>query len=254
MKPFLCLLILLASPLAEAQTPPSGLVPFRRATKWGYVDQRRRLVLPLQYDEAGPFVGGVAWVRQGTLLGYITTNGNPVTPLQYTRAGNFHGGRATVELGGETFDIDPGGQRLTTAPEPAPETDVLSLGHRTHQDGKLGFRFTVGHGVVPAQYDDMQETASGLLLVRQGLKWGVINGKGKLVQSITYDALQVSLNSDFPIVEQQGRFGYLTADGHLLVKPKYRAAEFFSEGVARVITESGQVGYIDARGEEYFEE
>ena len=240
--------------IAEAQLSGPGLVPYRRGPKWGYADQHRRLVLPLQYDDAGPFVEGVAWVRQGTLFGYINASGSLVTPLHYTQAGSFHGGRANVELGGETFAIGLTGQRLTIPPEPVPDTDVLSQGHITHQQGKLGFRFTVGHAVVPAEYDEIQETASGLLLVRQGAKWGVVNSKGKLVLPVAYDAIRASAESAFPIVEQQGRFGYLAANGHWLVKPKFRTAEFFLAGVARILTEAGQAGYIDARGEEYFEE
>jgi len=254
MKLFLSLLVLLTSNNVDTQTSPPALVPFRHGDKWGYADQRQRLVLPLQYDEAGPFVDGVAWVRQGQAFGYINIGGGLVTPLQFTQVSNFHQGRATVVLAGETFDIDPRGQRLSTPPAPDPEVDVLSQGHITHQNGKLGYRFTVGDAVVPAEYDEIKEAANGLLLVRQGQKWGVINGKGKLVLPLTYDAILASSENAVPIVEQQGHFGYLAPDGHLLVKPKYRAAEPFQEGVARVVTDAGQAGYIDARGEEYFKD
>ncbi|GGF00912.1 WG repeat-containing protein [Hymenobacter cavernae] len=256
MKILLSLLLLTGSAIAENQLASPSLVPFRQGTKWGYADQRQHLVLPLQYDEAGPFADGLAWVRQGQFFGYINTSGNLITPLHYTQAGNFQRGRATVGLGSETFDIDAGGRRLSTPPTPAPETDVLSLGHITHQSGKLGYRFTVGDAVVPAAYDEIRELASGVLLVRQGQKWGAINGKGKLVLPLAYDAIRASADNEsaFPIIEQQGHFGYLGADGRLLVKPKYRAAAPFQEGVARVVTEAGQPGYIDARGEEYFKD
>ncbi|UOQ78893.1 WG repeat-containing protein [Hymenobacter sp. 5516J-16] len=113
----LLLLMLAAANSAWAQTATSRLVPFRKGGKWGYADQSRRLVLPLRYDEAGPFVEEIAWVRQGQRYGYIDGGGNPVTPLQFTRATTFRLGRATVELNGETFELGPTGQRLT---EPAP--------------------------------------------------------------------------------------------------------------------------------------
>ena len=256
MKLFLSLFLVISGGIAENQLPTPSLVPFRLGNKWGYADQRQHLILPLQYDEAGPFADGLAWVRQGQLFGYINTSGNLVMPLHYTQAGNFQRGRATVRLGSETFDIDASGQRLSTAPTPAPEVDVLSLGHITHQNGKLGYRFTVGDAAVPAAYDEIRELASGVLLVRQGQKWGAINGKGKLVLPLVYDTIQASSDNEFafPIIEQQGHFGYLGADGKLLVKPKYRAASPFQEGVARVVTEAGQSGYIDAEGEEYFKD
>ncbi|RYU77978.1 WG repeat-containing protein [Hymenobacter persicinus] len=253
--PRLLLAGLLLLGLGAAQITTARLVPFRRGSKWGYADPSRRLVLPLLYDEAGPFVGEVAWVRVGQLYGYIDGAGNPITPVQFTKASNFHRGRGTVELNGQTYDLDTSGNRLTTPPDPEPESDFLTQGDLTHKDGKVGFRFTVGAAQVPAIYDEIRENYNGLLFVRQGPKWGVLNDKGKPVLPLEFDAIQASEANGFalPVVEQQGRFGYLADDGHLLVAPKYQAAEPFVEGVARVTTPDGRSGYLDTRGREFFE-
>ncbi|TGE27576.1 WG repeat-containing protein [Hymenobacter metallicola] len=252
--PALLLALLLARP-GTAQTAPPRLIPFHKGTKWGYADQNRRLVLPLQYDEAGPFVQELAWVRIGSLYGYIDGGGNPVTPMQFTKAGTFHHDRATVELEGETFQIDGSGKRVTTPSEPEPETEFLTQGDLTRQNGKVGFRFTVGQAVVPPVYDEIQENYNGLLFVRQGAKWGVVNNKGKVVLPLEYDAIKATEanNFAFAIVEQQGRFGYLAEDGKLLVPLKYSAAEPFIASVARVTTPDGRTGYIDSRGREFFD-
>ncbi|TGE21412.1 WG repeat-containing protein [Hymenobacter aquaticus] len=256
LKPASVLLLglLLAAPLG-AQQAPARLIPCRKGTKWGYADQSRRVVLPLLYDEAGPFVQEVAWVRIGSLYGYIDGGGNPVTPVHFTRAGSFVQGRATVELGGETFQITTSGQRITQEPEPAPETEFLTQGDMVRQNGKVGFRFTVGQAVVPALYDEIQENYNGLLFVRQGTKWGVINSKGTLTLPLEYDAIRAveANNFAYAIVEQQGRFGYLAEDGRLLVPIKYSAAEPFVASVARVTTPDGRTGYIDVRGREFFD-
>ncbi|WP_165963450.1 WG repeat-containing protein [Hymenobacter radiodurans] len=241
---------------ALAQLSPSGLVPFRRGSLWGYADQQRRLVLPLGYDDAGPFIDDIAWVRRGANFGYISPDGNPLTPLHFTRAENFFRGRATVELKGETYQIDRTGNRLSTAPDSTAETDFMEQGDLVRRNGKVGFRFTVGHAVVPAEYDEIRDSYNGLLFVRRGANWGVINQKGKLVLPLEYDAIRATPANGyaFPIVEQAGRLGYLDADGKLMVKPQYREAQPFVAGTARVLTESGQAGYIDTRGREFFEE
>ncbi|GAB2458753.1 hypothetical protein GCM10011375_08230 [Hymenobacter qilianensis] len=244
---------------ALAQMPPSRLVPFRRGSLWGYSDQQRRLVLPLRYDDAGPFVEDIAWVRRGANFGYITPDGTALTPLHFTRADNFRRGRATVELQGQTFQLDRAGNRLTAPPdstEYAAETDFLEQGDLVRRNGKVGFRFSVGHAVVPAEYDEIRDSYHGLLFVRRGAKWGVINQKGKLVLPLEYDAIRATPANGyaFPIIEQAGRFGYLAADGKLLVKPQYREAQPFVGSAARVFTVGGQTGYIDTRGREFFEE
>lgn len=258
----LCLLSVLEALLTStpllAQTAPSGLIPFRRGNRWGYADQKRHLVLPLAYDDAGPFVNEVAWVRQGTLFGYIDGSGNPIMPVQYTRASNFSQERARVELNGETFDIGPSGQRLSTPPDPEPETEYLEQGDIVRRQGKVGFRFTAGSStIVPTEYDEIRDLHhDGLLAVRQGTKWGVLNAKGKLTLPLEYDAIRATAGNAFayPVVEQAGRFGYLDNEGKLMTKVKYTTAEPFIGEVARVTTPEDKTGYIDSRGREYFEE
>ncbi|MCC3156335.1 WG repeat-containing protein [Hymenobacter sp. 15J16-1T3B] len=254
--PAVLLGVLVSCGPAAAQFGPARLVPYRKGAQWGYADRRGRVVLPLRYDEAGPFVDEIAWVRVGQLYGYIDGAGNPVTPVQYERAGTFRGGRARVSLpGGDTFDIDSSGQRLTQPPEEV-EEDFMAQGDPVRRGGKVGFRFTVGSAEVPPVYDEVRDLYhDGLVLVRRGPKWGVVDNRGRLRLEPQFDAITaVEQNGyQFPIVEQQGRFGYLGADGKLLVTPKYAHAEPFVAGVARVTTATGQTGYIDTEGREYFE-
>ncbi|QJX46520.1 WG repeat-containing protein [Hymenobacter taeanensis] len=250
---FLLGMLALVQEQAGAQTAPSRLVPFRQGTRWGYADHTRRLVLPVRYDEAGPFVGEIAWVRQGSLYGYIDGGGNPITPVQYTQASSFKRERATVELNGETFDINLSGRRLTDPAPPEPEIEPLEHGDLVRKNGKVGFRFTVGSATVPPEYDEIRENYNGLLFVRQGNKWGVINSKGKLVQPLVYDAIRKDGNLVFPAVEREGLWGYLDEEGNTLTELRYRQADPFLGDIARVITASGQPGYIDANGQEFFE-
>ena len=230
------------------------LVPFRRGAQWGYADENRRLVLPLRYDDAGPFVAGRAWVRQGARYGYIDTTGAAITPVQFSQANNFAVGRALVTLNGETFAIGPAGQRLLEpAPEP-PETDDLAQGDLMRQNGKVGFRFAVGQAVVPAEYDEIRDNYRGLLFVRRGNLWGVVDNRGQLVQPVQFDSVLVGgAGPPRPLVVQAGRYGYLDAQGHTLVAPRYRQAGPFVGGAARVLTADGQPGYLNAAGTEFFE-
>ncbi|SDY17523.1 WG repeat-containing protein [Hymenobacter psychrophilus] len=255
------LLLLLVSalllPLATwAQAAEARLVPFRQGNRWGYADRRGRLVLPAHYDEAGPFADELAWVRMGNLYGYIDGSGSPVTPVQYTRAGIFRNNQATVELNGDTFAIDPAGRRLSPAEAfEATDEDPLEQGDVVRgPDGKVGFRFTVGAARVPAIYDEIKDNYNGLLLVRQGPKWGVLDNRGRLVQPVQYDSVRRGGSPLLPAVRRNGRWGYLGPEGRRLIEPRYlRAAPFFG-GVARVQAPSGAFGYIDTEGREFWED
>lgn len=250
---FLLLLMSMCLSTSWAQVEAPRLVPFRSGSRWGYADQKRRLIIPLRYDEAGPFAEELAWVRQGSYYGYIDGSGATVAPPKFTYATIFDHGRALVAIGTDTFAIDPAGQRLPSSATPKPEEDYLEQGDIIRKNGKVGFRFTVGNTVVPAEYDEIRDTCNGLLLVRQGNKWGIMNSQGRVAHPLQLDSVRVAPGSPLLLVKQNNLYGYLDAAGRFVVKPRYQAAAPFAAGVARVTTTAGQTGYINDKGVEFFE-
>lgn len=90
----------LAYPLSE------GMAAFRLNGKYGYVDQHGREVFPPKYDSTWKFIGGLAAVRLGDKFGFIDKTGKVVVPLIYEDANNYHGtccykGEAFVRLDGK---------------------------------------------------------------------------------------------------------------------------------------------------------
>ena len=57
-----------------------GLEPVlsRETGKWGYLNGRGEVALPVQYDKAYPFENGLAWVCLGNRCGYIDLAGNEI--------------------------------------------------------------------------------------------------------------------------------------------------------------------------------
>ena len=67
----------------------------------GYEDVTRKVVIPLQFDDAGYFSEGLAPVEIGEKWGFIDKTGKSVIPLQYYRAHSFSDGLAAVNTGGK---------------------------------------------------------------------------------------------------------------------------------------------------------
>jgi hypothetical protein len=44
-------------------------------SKWGYIDQTGKLVIPAQFDRDARFWQGLAWVEQRSTLGYVNPKG-----------------------------------------------------------------------------------------------------------------------------------------------------------------------------------
>lgn len=66
--------------------------------KWGYIDKSGSMVVPAQFEYAGPFVEGLAGVSNCSKSGFIDKTGKLIIPLQFDEAFAFHGGLAQVYL------------------------------------------------------------------------------------------------------------------------------------------------------------
>ena len=75
----------LAYPLNE------GLAAVRLNGKYGFVDQKGKEIVPPQYDHTWKFIGGYAAVKLADKYGFIDHAGKLVVPLIYEDAYNYHG-------------------------------------------------------------------------------------------------------------------------------------------------------------------
>jgi|GEM_PF-3782075 hypothetical protein len=62
----------------------------------GYIDREGQIVIPLQWESAGPFCEGIATVYRQRKYGYIDKSGAPVTPIRWDYAGRFDNDLAPV--------------------------------------------------------------------------------------------------------------------------------------------------------------
>ena len=85
-------------------------VPVSRDEKYGYLDVNGAIVIPLVYDDADSFSGGLAPVKKGGKWGYIDRDGATTIPFTFDRAGVFGSGLAPVRMGRETGFIDISGK------------------------------------------------------------------------------------------------------------------------------------------------
>lgn len=87
-----------------------GRVPVTRGRTAGYLDLHGKVVIPLLYDEAMPFSGGLAAVEKEGKWGYIDRDGKVIIPLKFDEAGEFSSGLAPARIGQKTGFIDKSGK------------------------------------------------------------------------------------------------------------------------------------------------
>ena len=126
--------------------------------KYGYLNSKGEMVIPLKYENAGDFKEGVAWVKQNGKYGFINTEGKMIIKPQFAGAGFFFKGLAQVLVktndGVKAFLID--------------------------RDGKA----------ISNHYDYIGDFFKGRAIVRNGKKLGYINRSGQEVITLKYKTAQ----------------------------------------------------------------
>jgi len=124
--------------------------------KWGFIDVKGQLVIPMRYDSVGSFSCGLAQVKEGNRIHFIDKKGvKKLTLSSYDYVGNF--------------------------------SEDLAI-HYKHGKKSIGFMNTQGAIVIPLIYEDAKDFHEGLAAVKKDGKYGYIDKTGKVIIPFIYDS------------------------------------------------------------------
>ena len=183
--------------LAEPQ-----LIPYRKGDKWGFCTPDKKIVIECIYDDANPFIDGVARVyineehvridKKGNTLPKKSLkerieeakksadlkaieeankgNGNNITPTEKTsKSENDNNVKRIIE---SIYDNS---------------CDFSENLARVELKGKVGFITLTGELLIPCLYNDAEDFSDGKANVKLHGKWGQINNKGEQIIPCLYD-------------------------------------------------------------------
>jgi hypothetical protein len=183
--------------------------PFREGLKWGYIDEKGKTVIPMQFDDAGYFSGGYAVVYKDGEYFYITPEGKRAFPPGFENAKPFSEGLAGVEI----------------------MTD-----HRV-----AGFINIKGEMAIRAEYDRVNPFHEGVAVCFRDYDDAVIiDGAGKVLAGLVLPPMEEYRCSQglivFPVRQGDSDmlYGFVDAAGKTVIEPAYYCAFPFSEGLARI--------------------
>ncbi len=223
--------------------------------KLGFIDLKGKIIIPPQYDEAGPFSEGLAMVSLAGKAGYIDQKGNQVIPLQFAFTGKpFVNGLAPVLL--EVDDdnpergwryIDRTGNfafpgRFKTA-EPFSQGFAL-VSQMTENTYYYFFIDKTGARQFGMNFINAKSFENGLAFVETTAGQGYINLQGKFILGpYSY----VGDNSGKLTRYQKVAWGYLNGEGQTVIAPQFTRAKDFVNGMA-VVQSEGKTKIIDSTG------
>ncbi|MCH8902775.1 MAG: WG repeat-containing protein [Bacteroidetes bacterium] len=237
------------------------LIPYRKGDKWGYVDQDKNIVVPINYDYAERFIGDRGRVWIGYKFGFIDLSGKEVMPLkfelpkEYFNRNNsgFQEGLIAVSIDGKTGFIDKWGNMII---EPKFEYAVAFSEGRSafYLDYKWGYIDKEGSVIVEPIYEMALPFINGIAQVELRAKnnrkrYSVfIDTMGNKIFPVKYKVAE-RVNPHLVMLGSEDSTGLFTNRGKEIV-PMMQGQTFgkFSDGLARFKRADEFWGYIDTTG------
>jgi len=202
-------------------------------SKFGFVDQKFKIIVAPKYKAVGDFTEGFAWAEDfNGKIGFIDKTGKTVIKFKYDDARNFHEGYCPVNIGSVTetgylFDDDD-------------EKFVSKRG------GKWGFVNKSGKEICPIKYSLVKDFAEGMANVtiegeHYTLYSGYINQNGEEQIPLIYDQTE-SFNEGLAAVQLNKKCGYIDKTGKVIIAMNFDGAESFIDGFA-IVNKGGKTEY-----------
>lgn len=251
---------------SDAGYPPARSVglypaPVRTVdgTRWGFVDNAGKLVVPAEYDYAFGFQdNGLAIVGTKGKQGVINQTGQFVAQPVYDYINPFSEGLAVVSTSGGAGVINEAGKVIT--PKKYLNISSYSDGRALftvsrNQDTQLyGYLNKEGREAIPARFRQGTDFTNGKAVVQVGDKeYQLIDREGRKLAS--YPFAFVGPLSEGLLAYQEdtsGKYGYINEQGTVVIPLRFTGAQPFQEGRAVVNTAENygnQYGIIDQKGD-----
>ncbi|NJM58191.1 MAG: hypothetical protein HC857_13175 [Synechococcales cyanobacterium RU_4_20] len=139
--------------------------------KKGFLDHQGRVAIAPQFEAAGDFSEGLAWVQKNGKVGFIDSAGQVVIPLKFDQAQPFQENLAAVRADDKWGFIDRQGSWVIPAQfyQVAPFSEGLARIEATpiapFTPSKFGFINRTGQTVIEPQFREAESFSSGLAYV-----------------------------------------------------------------------------------------
>jgi len=236
------------------------LAVVKRNSKYGYVDEDGDEEIACQFEEAHPFVNGLARVKISGKYGFIDDDGHFVINPTFKIARDFSSNGVAIvsqntDKGVKSACINRRGELLTEY-----IYDYINVENNyaiafdgieyTVFNSKMKQLFKTENEIIgiTSQLDRFKNIKEGLIPFRnKSYKFGYMNLKGEEVIAAEYDVLG-NFYDGLAVVKKDGKYGFINKNNQIVIENKFEFAEDFSNGYA-VIKQDNMYGLINTKGE-----
>lgn len=221
----------------------NGRALVKKNGKYGFIDKKGNLIIPMIYDSAYRFSDGLAAVKFGDMWGFVDTLGKMVIPATFDHAMPFTENLAAVESEGKWGFINRKGEIVVPPSFQQVESFYEDLA-AFKVENKWGFIDTSGVPAIPAVYDRVSGFQNGVSEVIIDNDICYIDKEGVFTsESVVFE------KENFKLIKtiRENKWGYIDKEGKTVIPFVFDEVKVFSEGLLPV-KRFGRWFFIDEKG------
>jgi WG containing repeat len=181
-----------------------GYRGIRRNGQYGFIDARGRLRIANRYEGIGKFKEGLAPVMILGKWGYVNTEDRVVINPNFQQAGDFRNGIAIVRRNDRAGAISHDGTNLL----PLRYDSIIRTSNllAIYEKGHAGLSDTKGHVLIEPRFDHLELLPNNLVIVRDGMRWGVLTIDGMPVVPLIYSFIKYNPSTNHFLANQKSEW------------------------------------------------
>lgn len=229
----------------------SGLAAVCQGKKWGFINTKGKVIIPIKYDEVIEFYDGYGIAKTGEKWFILNAKGEEFS-VESTDIDNIKGfseGLTPFKSKGKLFGF------IGTDGKIAIPAQFESVGYFTNGlawaktvDGQLGYINTRGEWIIKPQFAVGKDfdNISGLARIKQADKWAYVNKSGEIIH-INDTEVWGDFHEGLAEGKKNGQKGFYDNKGKWVIEPQFDEARNFKNGYASV-KKGDKWGVIDKEG------
>jgi len=221
--------IIIALEYEDAGNFSEGIAPVKNNGKWGYISKFGKVEIPFIFIDAKDFSDGLAAVSNGQQYGYVDIKGNLKIAYQFDSAVSFKTGIAVVEKGGKNIVINKTGEAIYTSQH---SITPLEIGEKISVLKFMAPPLMKNGKIIveEKEFDSIGKFYEKRAVFRKQNKYGLIDENGRKIVSAEFEGL-TDFENGRSIVKQNGKQGMIDVDGKYIIQPEYDQIVILSENV-----------------------
>lgn len=213
-----------------------GFLITTESGKFGCLNTKGEIAIPIQYDKLTHFDEGYALAKKGKNIYVLDKEGKEtlVEAEKIMSIKHFSEGLGIIEVKGEKWGYVDGNGKIAIEPQ-FTGVGYFNAGLAWAKKGitTIGFINKKGEWVIEPQFDAAKDfdEESGLAMVKKKGKWGYVNTSGKILYFDETEKTYIFSNG-LAIGKKNGKIGFINNEGQWAIEPKFNGARPFHNGYA----------------------